>query len=326
MKKIKYWTPLERAWNRMVNVLFRPFDLGKWMVIGFTAFLANCGRSGNGNSSGGNSYGNRGAQGGQGEDVSVREVAEIAQDYCINLWSDHAVVILLCVGVVIGMMGVLAVVVNWVNSRGQFMFLDNVLKNRGAVKAPWRTYHREANSLMGFQILFDLFLFLLVLVLLFGVGISIFPMLMAEKILMRPLGIVIVLLFGLVILSWVSTWIRMVLGQFVVPLMYQRRISVRDGFAVFAPLFKKNFWKFILYGLILFLVDMVLGLAVLLGIILTCCAALFVLLIPYIGTVFVLPIYVFRRFIAIEFLRQFGPEFDLLPVAQENASSEEVLP
>jgi len=56
----------------------------------------------------------------------------------------------------------------------------------------------------------------------------------------------------------------------------------------------------------------VMGIALLMGILLTCCISLLVLLIPYIGTVALLPLYVFKRFIGLEFMRQFGAEYDLL--------------
>ncbi|MCK7479509.1 MAG: hypothetical protein M0C28_20810 [Candidatus Moduliflexus flocculans] len=37
---IQFLEPLHRAWNRMKIALFKPFDLHKWFVVGFTAFLA----------------------------------------------------------------------------------------------------------------------------------------------------------------------------------------------------------------------------------------------------------------------------------------------
>ena len=37
---IQFLEPLNRAWDRMKTALFRPFDLHKWFVFGFSAFLA----------------------------------------------------------------------------------------------------------------------------------------------------------------------------------------------------------------------------------------------------------------------------------------------
>ena len=38
---IAFFEPLSRGWNRMTQALFKPFDLAKWFVVGFTAFLAS---------------------------------------------------------------------------------------------------------------------------------------------------------------------------------------------------------------------------------------------------------------------------------------------
>ena len=35
-----YSQPLDHAWRRMKTLLFHPFDLGRWFVLGFTAWLA----------------------------------------------------------------------------------------------------------------------------------------------------------------------------------------------------------------------------------------------------------------------------------------------
>ena len=48
---IRYWQPLERAFDRMRRILFEPFDLVTWMVLGFSAWLATLG---SGNGGGGN--------------------------------------------------------------------------------------------------------------------------------------------------------------------------------------------------------------------------------------------------------------------------------
>ena len=45
---INYTRAFDSAWERMMVILFRPFDLGKWFVIGFSAFLAGLVAGGNG--------------------------------------------------------------------------------------------------------------------------------------------------------------------------------------------------------------------------------------------------------------------------------------
>lgn len=44
--EIGYLAPLERAWARMVEQLFRPFDVATWFVLGFACWLAQLGQGG----------------------------------------------------------------------------------------------------------------------------------------------------------------------------------------------------------------------------------------------------------------------------------------
>ena len=43
MTKIEIFKPFGDAYELMKTILFRPFDLKKWFVIGFAAFLAHIG-------------------------------------------------------------------------------------------------------------------------------------------------------------------------------------------------------------------------------------------------------------------------------------------
>ena len=38
--QIRFIDPLSRGWGRMKKALFQPFDMKKWFLVGFTAFLA----------------------------------------------------------------------------------------------------------------------------------------------------------------------------------------------------------------------------------------------------------------------------------------------
>ncbi len=45
---IGYAAPLQRAWQRTKLILFNPFQLDKWLILGFTAWLATLGESSTG--------------------------------------------------------------------------------------------------------------------------------------------------------------------------------------------------------------------------------------------------------------------------------------
>src|SRR5947209_19593270 len=46
--KIEIFKPLDEAFELMKKILFQPFDLKKWFIIGFAAWLANLGGGGGG--------------------------------------------------------------------------------------------------------------------------------------------------------------------------------------------------------------------------------------------------------------------------------------
>ena len=323
MSEIKYWMSLQKAWDKMVQVLFRPFDLGKWMVIGFAAFLANCGRNNGGSGSGlGSGSGHGGGSGlgsgsghGGDEDIfreklrnGLSEIKEVA----VDAWFEYPGLIILIGGMILIFLVLLSLLVNWLNSRGQFVFLDNVIKNRGAVSEPWREYRKEANSLMIFQLLFNWGSGILSLGVLAGTFVQVVSMIMQGQWVARCLGMAVGFVGLLTVLCVVCGFVQMTLSHFVVPLMYQRRLSVLRGFQAFLPILRGQFWRIVLFGLVMILVGFTIGMATLIGILLTCCTALLLFLIPYISTVVLLPLFVFKRFVGLEFLRQFGSEYDLL--------------
>lgn len=112
-------------------------------------------------------------------------------------------------------------------------------------------------------------------------------------------------------------YISLFLKDFVVPIMYKHQIGIMHGWTKFLRLFIRHFGTFIIYGLFIF----VLGIAVVIGVIffalLTCCVGLLLIAIPYIGAVLLLPVsYTFRAF-SIEFLAQFGDEYNVFPKVEK---------
>jgi hypothetical protein len=58
---------------------------------------------------------------------------------------------------------------------------------------------------------------------------------------------------------------------------------------------------------------MAIGILIVMVVLVTCCCAGCLLLLPYLGTVLLLPVLVFRRAYPLYFLAQFGPEYDVFP-------------
>ena len=305
---IGYVEPLERGWARMKVVLFQPFDLVKWLVIGFTAWLA---RFLDGGSGGGS----------RGWDLDERGPAELARDLGRNadsffdnlVWAPLVLVaVLLVVAFLVAML--------WISSRAKFMFLDNVVHNRAQVVEPWGRLRQQGNSLFLWRICFALVCVAVVVII---AAVTLGPVaLLAFGDAWDGVGVLAGFLFVVlaIILGLVAAYVSMFVENFVVPIMYRFNLSIIDAWRHFLPWLSSYGFAFFVYGLwaaLLFTLSAV-------CIFLTCCCCC-AAAIPYIGTVLLLPLWVAYRLMSLEFLAQFDPNFDLfaaVAVAHEEPAEE----
>ena len=300
--------PLGRAWRRMTQALFKPFDITIWFVVGFTSFLAGLTDS---------YFPGSGAKFGEDDFNEVRELFEFPEIIRDWLQANPFWISLIALGTLFLM--ALIFVFIWLSSRGAFMFLDNVLHKKAQVAKPWREYRKEGNSIFIWRILFSLLILVLIIFLAGAIILSI--ILWKSKAFTEfPIFLIVVLgiIFLLVILA--SIYISMFLNNFVIPIMYQRKIRVLQAWRIFLKLFRENTGHFLLYGLFLFVLYLGLGIGIVIGGVLTCCMGFVLLIIPYVGSVLLLPFsYTFRAY-SIEFLTQFGAEFEFFPKEAEEDS------
>jgi hypothetical protein len=298
---IRYFDPLSRAWERMKKALFRPFDLKIWFVVGFTAFLSgltDCHGGGNGKS---------GWQ--EPSDIhTLMNFPDAAREWLAEnpVWA-----ILIAFGIVT--VTVLVIVLTWLSSRGKFMFLDNVVHNRALVAQPWREYRAEGNSLFLWRIVFGFATLAVVLVYLAACFSTLYARYEQYEDTAELVGPLILMVVGLAGLVIVITAISLFLTDFVVPVMYRQRISAARAWGVFLRLFSLHPMQFVGYTLLILLLIIVLVLAIVIGGLLTCCIGFLILAIPYINEVLLLPVTYTLRAFSVEFLEQFGPEFQLFP-------------
>jgi hypothetical protein len=298
---ILFMEPLSRAWNRMKIALFRPFDIHKWFVLGFNAFLAGLMDASNG------SGGGRGGKGGNfGEFIHFPRTAWAwLMD---NPGWAIAILFLSVVAIVIG------VVLTWASSRGVFMFLDSVVHDRVEIAKPWREYRKEGHSLFVWRLVFGL-----VSLVLIG-GLFAFFFIQGAAIYdagyFKAVPIAFILGFGLLTLLTVLVIgsITLFLKDFVAALMYKNRISAGEAWKIFMGLFGKHAFHFLGYGILLFLLMLVFVFVVIVAGLVTCCIGWLLLVIPYIGTVVTLPFWYTLRAFSLEFLAQFGPEYNVFPL------------
>ncbi len=283
--------PIEQAVERVKLILFRPFAWDKWIILGFCAFLAYLGEGG-GYSGGGNQF-----NGGNG---NFRSFFGSVMEW---IHTHLALVIALAVLVFLVFLA-LGLVLTWIRSRGRFMFLDGVVRNRAAVVEPWNEFAREGNSLFLFSVCFGL-VACVVAVLTVGAGLALaWPDLRAEQ--FRS-GALVALLAGVPLLFaevLACAIVHVLLEDFVVPAMYLRRQRVLEAWGtVRREVLAGQVGTIILYFLMKLVLAVGVGVIALVVTCLTCCLAA----LPYLGSVILLPLLVFRRSYSLCFLGQFGP-------------------
>src|SRR5579864_8104621 len=113
-REIGVTEPIAPAYERVKQMLFRPFDLAKWITIGFCAWLAGLGEAGGGGgfNGGGHHYGDGGQPAEQ-----FRHFYHEASNYV----ADNLAWLLPLVTVVVVFAVILWLLILWLNSRGKFM-------------------------------------------------------------------------------------------------------------------------------------------------------------------------------------------------------------
>ncbi len=296
--EIRYYDPLARGFARMKQALFRPFDLRKWLVVGFTAFLAgltDCHGGNNGSRSGGHV---------DWDDVIY--FPRHAQEWLLD--NPHWFGLIIA-GLVV--LFVVVVVCTWLSARGRFMFLDNVVHDRAEVARPWHEYRTQGNSLFLFNGVAGILVLVLIVTYLVSCYTSLVEIYERAYEPIELLGPGILMVLGLLLLILAGVLVDLLLIDFVVPIMYKRRIKVLAGWGVFLPLLKTNTLAFVVYALLVALISILVAIGIFLAVVFTCCLGLILLVIPYVNSVVLLPISYTMRAFSVEFLEQFGPEFAL---------------
>jgi len=295
--------PIGPAFEKVKTILFRPFDLGKWFVIGFCAWLAYLG-SGGGN-------GGRGGRGGGPSEA--REAFGQAKEFVLENLVWMIPVALTVVALII----VVWLVFTWLSSRGRFMFLHCVAENKAEVKVPWTKFRQHANSLFLFRIVLGLIGFA-------AIGLPILLTVACIAMIIAGDGAVVIGILGCVITGLIIIAISIVFAviskfttDFVVPIMFLRTTSCIAGWREFLTILSVNKARFALYVLFQIVIALAVGAIVLTAIFVTCCCAACILAIPYIGTVLMLPVLVFKRAYSLLYLVQYGSEFDVFRVETE---------
>lgn len=302
---VSYTRPLGTAWSRMAGILFRPFDLVRWLALGFTAWLASLGDW---------DYGGLEYVLGDDDDGGGPRILDQGVDFFSETWQRvlaggliaYLVVMVVLVLIAFGLLLI------WLSSRGKFMFLDNVVHGRSRIAEPWGRYGRLGTSLFLWRVGYNLALFVLLALAVVAAVALIVPIATTGS--WTPMAIALVAFAGLIVLliGLAAAFVSLLVENFVIPVMYRFEVPVLEAWRRFLPILSAHPGEFILYGVFVFMLWLGVTVAVITFGFLTCCVGFMLVSLPYLGALLLLPVHVAYRVLGPEFLGQFAPDYATL--------------
>ncbi len=304
-KQISVIEPVGAAIAKVKAVLFSPFDASKWFTIGFCAWLTTLGQ-------GGGSSGIRFPAGeGRPQWQHIRHSIEANLYWIVPLGLFVAIVILL-----------ISLVLMWLRSRGKFMFLHCAAVNKAEIAYPWKQYAPQANSLFLFKLTLWAINLVCLIPLIIGMIVICLPIVRREKLIGASIAAIAVMAVFMLFTSVFFGIVHKFTDDFVVPIMYIARRTCTQAWKRFWEILKNNFGKFILYLLFQIVIGLCISIIMLAAFIGTCCCFCCITAIPYIGTVVLLPVLMFKRLYSACYLAQYGPDFDVFAAAPADNNTE----
>ncbi|PYS71079.1 MAG: hypothetical protein DMF73_11485, partial [Acidobacteria bacterium] len=227
------------------------------------------------------------------------------------LWSGLAVFIVLVFAVMI--------LFAWLRARGRFIFVDCIVKNRGAIVEPWREFREQGNSYFLLALLVGC-----ITIVIASVASLPFMLPIIRGVTFLHLHdvylICMIVLWAVVLLLLILAWV--LVSHFMVAVMYRQRCRAGQAFRTAISLIWNYPGEITFYCLFWILLGITSAIAACAVILATCCIAL----IPYIGTVILLPLVVCLRAFGLCFIRQFGSDYDVWAAVPEASPTSHSIP
>lgn len=288
--------PLGRAWQRTRALLFAPFAFERWAIFGFSAWLALW--TGMGSSSNMSWL--------VSPPTSMPGPLSVSRDEISSWFFGLAFVVVVLLSLLVFGWILLR---TWLRSRFDFVFLNHLVTGETAIAKPWADFGARGQSLFVWRVLLGLgFLCLILLPIALALGAGLSPGVMS-------IGALVLGLILLVPIAVAGALLIFAIDQFVVPVMARQDLAFPPALARVRDLVAAQPTPFVLYTLMYLVLAFAVSMVILAVGFATCCVGFLIVSLPYVGAVVVLPVGVCARYYGLEFLRQFGPEFDLLTPA-----------
>ncbi len=281
MTPISFPRVIEKSWDRMMSLLFWPFSWRKWLSLIFIAALAGAGNQGfNFNSRTSHSRETSSSHQQESTKAEVSNSGTSAsgsasapspiekQKAPLHAKKNWAKILLWAIPLTLfGMMLLFYIV--WLSSRFRFIWLNAVIQNVSAIRAPWNDYRSCGNSWFKWQVILGAVGMGFILLMIGGLaGAALLVKITSIKWVGGLCFVILILFFILGILAMVGA--HVLLHDLTLPIMYFDRSSfpeaVRKLWNIAQPqkhlLIKYLFVKLglqILLGLVIGLAGLVIG-------------------------------------------------------------------
>jgi len=294
------------AVERSKQLLFQPLKAEKWFALGFTVFLAQCGE---GNF---NSFQTPNVPFGSGSGPTFpkstgaggsAEFQKMLNDAVRAFYDDFALYVTLAVVGVVFTVG-LSVLLLWLTSRAKLMLVESVVWDRVNVGEQWTRAAELGTSLFKFRLLLQLGGGLLSLgAVALGAALAFADLqaghFSAPRVLLG-LALSGFAFFIVVLPLWAAA---LLLDDFVVPLMVVRNVQVGEGWSICRREVLAGNWANVL---LFYILRALLALGIMIAVFVLNCVTCCLISVPYLGTVLLLPIFVFWRAFPLYFMEQLG--------------------
>jgi hypothetical protein len=287
-----------------------PFHFQRWLALGFVAFLDGCGRKGGFGSSyqfpGGGSSGSPGGVGGDGGvDVSGAREWIAAHIAIIGAIAVLALVVIVAV----------TAVILWLNSRGVFMYADNVATGRYDVVRPWNEHRDAAWSYFFWSFGLALVGLLGVVALLVPIGFLVFSMLTGGGVQAGPILGIIGLVLLIMVFAVAMSVVSLLLRDFAAPLQMKLGIPCGEALRIAWGIAKGSPGGFLGYVGLKILFTIVAAIVAFVAGCFTCCIGF----LPVVAQTLLQPFFYFERAWSLFLLRQAGHDLFPAPAMTTNA-------
>jgi hypothetical protein len=267
-----------------------PFGFSRWLTLGFVAFLDQCGR-------GGSTF--NVPTGGGGDRSGELERA-------VQWVSAHVGLVAVIAAVALTLIVAVMAVVLWLNSRGVFVYLDDVVTGRAEVSRPWREHAQRARSYFAWSFGLSLATLVAVVSILAAGGMVLVGVWRGRSLGVGAVFAVVTLGLALLVVVVIVNLLALALRDFAAPIQMCRSVPCGEAMRLVRDLVKLAPGPIALYVLLKIVFAVTLGLALILAACATCCCAL----LPVVTQTLLQPLFYFERAWSVCLLRMMG--YDLL--------------